>query len=520
MANNNNKKGQKQPPKATLDLKAKDITDKDSKAGASDKKAAGHPSSKIPKVGLKDSPLLQGKATGKPASTGSGIPQSGQSQRAKTAAPDKNKSSAGSASPSSKPVTAKKKSGGGFFSNLISATVGGVVALFGMSYAGDPGKIMQMAGLPIASGATNEIATLRQEIAALKQASSNNGLAALQQKIAALETRTAQPVSGAGASPANDKRLSELESRLQEFTKMAAGGGASAVASAAIVQKQIKKAGVADFKKQVLDLRKQNTIVQEEQAKLHESMAGLSEEQAKLHSNIAKMREDTAKLKNGAAKISSQIAQGPDLTMAMAPLLAKIKQFEGQISAVQNENKKAKSEGRNIALAIELSNLKRVFSRGLPFDMELARIKPHVPQGMDITLLERYAGKGLPNITQLGKRLNSQMDKIMSSEIETKTDSALSWKDQLLAKAKSAMKIRPTGDAKGDSTGAVLARIEYQLSKKNDLSAALEKARDLKPRPAEAAKGWIKTAQDKVAGDKLLQQIEDKLIGALGGTDN
>ncbi len=501
MVNNNTKKGQKQPPKATIDLKAKDVTDTDKTAGTK-------PSSRIKKI----DPDKNSASKATPSS----VPKTGNAQNT-------GKNAASNAKPAEKKAPRppkQKKSGGGFFSNLISATVGGIIALFGMSYVGGPDKLMKMTGLPLPVQHNNELNTLKQEIAALKRNSSQNELVALKQKITDLETKISQaPVPSASTGTSTEK-LAALENKLQEFSKMAQGGGAAAIASAAVVQEQIQQAGVADFKKQVLDLRKQNTTVQEEQAKLHEGMASLSEEQAKLHSDIAKMREDTAKLKNSAAKIASEVAQGPDLTAAMAPLLAKIKDFEKQVASVHTENQKAKSEGRNIALAIELSNLKRVFTRGQPFDMELTRIRSHIPNGINITLLETYATTGLPNINQLGKSLNDQMDDIMASEIDTKTDTALSWKDRLLATAKSAIKIRPSGNAKGNSTAAILARVEYQLTKKKNLQAALEEVKALSAKPANVAKGWVKSAQDKVAGDKLLQQIEDKLMGALRGSKN
>ncbi len=516
---NNNNKGKKQPPKATLDLKAKDITEKAPKTQASKTsnttpKVTISSSSGTSTVGAKN----DGRSTAQTSKSAVPSTTAKTSSAAKTspstARKDDLKAKAAAKTVAAKSPAPQKKSGGGFFSNLLSAAIGGVVALFGMSYAGGPDSLMKMTGLP--AGSNSEISILKQDIAALKQNKSGTSLAALEQKIAALESNQKQLANASNSS--NDQKIAELEASLQQLTQTAASGGKSAIASAAIVKKQIKAAGVADFKKQVLDLRKQNTAVQNEQAKLHEGMTTIAEEQAKLHSNIAKMREDTAKLKNSAAKLSSQVAQGPDLTSAMAPLIAKITQFEGQIAKVQDENKQAKSEGRNIALAIELSNLKRVLSKGQPFTMELDRIKPHIPTGLDIALLERYAPKGLPNIGQLDKSLTKQMDLIMASELQEEDTSTLSWQDKLLAKAKSAMKMRPTGYVKGDTTDAVLARIEYKLKKKGDLAGALQEATALQAKPAEAAKGWIQTAQDRLAGDKLLQQLEEKLMGGLRGS--
>ena len=116
-------------------------------------------------------------------------------------------------------------------------------------------------------------------------------------------------------------------------------------------------------------------------------------------------------------------------------------------------------------------------------------------------------------MVKLRKSFSAYSQKALASEHVGSSDSFV---DQMFANAKSMVQVRPTGPVKGETTGAVLSRMEYKLGR-NDLGGALQESKALQGSAQKAMQPWLKQAASRHGGDSALRALEDKIRNALGG---
>ena len=167
------------------------------------------------------------------------------------------------------------------------------------------------------------------------------------------------------------------------------------------------------------------------------------------------------------------------------------------------------------ALALALYNLRRAAEAGKPFASELKSLAAISPVPLDLGPLERRGDQGLPSLEQLKASFDSAANAAIDAENQPSDDS---FSAQLWASTKSFIRIRRKGEAEGDTTRAILARAEYQLDAGN-LSATLAEAEKLKGAAADAMASWLAELKARIAAETALDQVETKLLTALGGDE-
>jgi hypothetical protein len=77
------------------------------------------------------------------------------------------------------------------------------------------------------------------------------------------------------------------------------------------------------------------------------------------------------------------------------------------------------------------------------------------------------------------------------------------------------VEVRPVGEAKGESTGAIVARIEARLQQ-NDLAGAVDEAGQLPSSAKAAAAEWIAAVTQKRDADRAIKDLIAASLAALG----
>ncbi len=194
-------------------------------------------------------------------------------------------------------------------------------------------------------------------------------------------------------------------------------------------------------------------------------------------------------------------------------MVARLGELTAKIDGVLNREAGSIAEGRNIALALSLGELKRAVNKGVPYQAELARVQPHAPKSLDLGVLTQYASKGIITHTALRSAFANISSKALASEQMAKSGSFM---DQILANAKSMVQVRPTGLVEGDTTGAVLSRMEYKLDR-DDLGGALKEGSALQGSAKDVMQSWLAKARSRAEGDAVLRALEDKIRNSLAG---
>ena len=393
---------------------------------------------------------------------------------------------------------------GGFVSHLLASVFGALLGIFGLSYAGSQNMLPEALQFSGSKAAREQVATLVDKVSALERQISSGQPNSLS---ARLEKTEAMLDSRADGIPLAEK-IAKLENKLKELEKVGKTGDGGQLAGLAAVTRQLEQSSEQNVK-----LQSEFTKLREEQAGFRKDLAAIRSQQADYQTATARIEDELARLKNSTAKIVANASRPPDVSAQLNPVVTMLGDLAARVDGIIRREANLKAEGRDIALALSLGELKRALNEGMPYKDELARLAPHVPKGVDISVLKAHADKGLVTINSLQKEFPALSNKVLSVQ---NTPSSGSLVDQLFAGAKSMIQVRPTGLVKGDTTGAVLARMEYRLNR-GDLAGVLKESGSLDEKAAQIMKPWLDKARAKLAGDTILRTIEDKIRNALAG---
>ncbi|KXF79327.1 hypothetical protein ATN84_06330 [Paramesorhizobium deserti] len=191
-----------------------------------------------------------------------------------------------------------------------------------------------------------------------------------------------------------------------------------------------------------------------------------------LTDRIAALEEKVASVETQAAQAASAASQDSG---GISDIQSKLAALEAQVAD--------QSRQPAVAAAIAATALKSAIDRGGSFTAELDAYASVAPQSGDIEALRKFAGTGVPTIADLNARFDAVANGIVSTE--RNVDANAGFLDQLMASAKSLVKVRPVGEVSGDSVGAITARIGSALQA-GDLDRAIAEWETL-PENAKAA---------------------------------
>ncbi len=424
------------------------------------------------------------------------------------------KSSAGKNPPGGTPPKAPKaasSSGGGFFSHLMASIIGAVLGIFGLSYASNQNMLPQT--VQLGGGTSKQLNMLAGRVGSLEVQTSSNDVNSITNRLAHLNERLDKTQAGLGGgkqgAPTLVQKIARLETILADLETAARTGKGGKLAGLTAVTKQLKKSN-----KQTLALNGEFIKLREAQTSFREDLTSLRSAQADFRTTSAKISNEIAAIRNANAKMVADASRPPDVSAQIKPVIAMLGDLTAKIDGVLGREAGSKAEGRNIALALSLGELKRAVNEGAPYKAELARVQPHAPKSLDLAILTQYANKGIVTHTALRSEFSSVSNKALASEHTAKSGSFM---DQLMANAKSMVQVRPTGLVEGETTGAVLSRMEYKLDR-DDLSGALKESGALQGSAKDVMQSWVAKARSRVNGDMVLRALEDKIRNSLAGS--
>jgi hypothetical protein len=529
-------------PHATLDLKATEVKSAD-------------PPKPEPKPAAPDAKAAEARSDATPAVSNKADSIGGSAKASGAAAA---------------PPDGERREAGRGRSHFLASVIGGVAALAG-AWALD-----RSGTLPLASQGTAEPAAIEKRLAAIEQAARQpaqdpglsariedaiqrigklEGLAAQIEQLAAEQTRVAGEVKGLGEKaaqgPASDERLAKVEDRLATLAAAAGteGDKAGRVANLAAI---IGRIGDLESRldSQIGALRKAmpeeisnrlGTVSEASEAarataqridrevqtlrtdlvRLGQRAEELKAGDDRLAQTLEVFKADQGKLASDVAAVSGalerelkSVARGADVAAAVAPVAERITRIESNIEGVVRNEQDRKVDAERIVVSLELANLKRAVDGGKGYAEELAAVKKAAGDRIDLAVLDKHQGTGLPSLAELDREFRGVANAIIDSEAVPVEGSVL---DRLVAGARSVVRVRKTNPAADDmSAEAVVARVENALAE-GRLGDALEHAKAIPAKSAGRASGWRVKAEARHAVDKAIAEIERQLKVSLSG---
>ncbi len=246
------------------------------------------------------------------------------------------------------------------------------------------------------------------------------------------------------------------------------------------------------------EIKSQLDAIRAEREELNARLAALTERVAKSEAQLAD--------RGGAGAPSDA-----DIAPLLAPLTQRMTALERKLSALEDAQTSQKVSVAATALAVAFGNLDRAVRSGRPFAAELNAVKALGGAGEDMTALAAHAESGIEPIERLEKSLPDFIKTALDAEY-AREDGGFFGK--LWANTRSLMNIRRKGLIEGDSTEAILARMETRL-KAGDTSAAIKEAESLKGEAAVILRPWLEQAKARAAAEAALSRIEAGLLASL-----
>lgn len=509
-------------PTATIDLKAEEVR-KDNPETPADTASPAVPAA----AGTIPDPKDAGAASSAPTGGKDGKPDA--DKPAGPATPGaKDRTTAGGASfgaPNSnvrqpaepakpKPATAAAPSGrasGGLLSQLGAAIVGAVLGILGISFANNQNLLPEGFELSGGGGYREAIIALEDKISALDARASASGKDSLGAQITALTARLEKAESALGEASGERSlaaKVAALESTIGNLEAAAKTGDGGELAGLTAVTRELTRAN-----EQASKLNGEFIKMRDEQSAFRDDLAGLRSDQADFHIVTARLSDELAKLRANTAKIVADASRPPDVSAQIAPLASALDGLKADVGGLMQRESGSRAEGRNIALALSLGELKRAVNQGVPYRAELQRVAPHAPKSLDLTPLAAHADRGLVTAKTLRDQFAALSNTAQAAESTAASGSLV---DQLVANARTLVQVRPSGLVEGDTTSAILARMEYRFDR-GDLAGCLQESESLRGEARRVMQAWLERAGSRLEGDNLLTALEDRIRTSLAG---
>jgi hypothetical protein len=195
---------------------------------------------------------------------------------------------------------------------------------------------------------------------------------------------------------------------------------------------------------------------------------------------------------------------------AVDALTRRLAALEERIKAL-SANARAAVAPALAAEIVALGALRDVMTSGAPFATELAAVRALLGErAAKLNMLDRVAASGLSTTAQLARRF-AELAPLIAREPEAEGG----YLSRLVNSASRLVEVRPVGEIKGDTAGAVVARIEAQL-RHDDLPAALAEAERLPASAKATAAEWIAAARAKRDAELAIKELIAAALSTLG----
>ncbi|MGH1405341.1 MAG: COG4223 family protein [Rhodomicrobiaceae bacterium] len=417
-------------------------------------------------------------------------------------------------------LSQQKKSSGSFFKTFSAAIIGAVLALVGQQF------MPQL----VTSGEIQNSSTLASRIDGfekqLQNFSENNQAEGLKQQISSLSSK----IEAVSSDEALSGRVQQLEKTLADLSILGNSDDGqknqlAQVTAIATKLNKIEERVNADLKsiktefKQSLRreveqvskaIAEQETLSQLEGVKLKTDTLG--KKVATLDAQSSKLVTDLDQLKSTLTSVEGASISSTKLGTELAPLRSALTEIDEKIALFSKREAEALASARRSALAIAFANLKRGMDRGEGFSAELQTVKQLAGADVNLSSFEGLSETGVPNEQTLLDTFPELAIKALAKSDAKKID-GLSW-DQLVNKARTAFKYRRTGDVKGETAEAVLARVEHKF-KEGHVEDALKEAQALDGQAKQVMTPWLKQVEARLFVETEMRKLEDQLLNSL-----
>ena len=205
------------------------------------------------------------------------------------------------------------------------------------------------------------------------------------------------------------------------------------------------------------------------------------------------------------------LAKTDSVKADMAAVSTRLDAFSSKLDDINRREEAQRKNATNVLLSLELANLKRAVSSGLPYATELEEIGRIAGETVDLSSLENYKNQTVLSEAALKQSFRNITGDILSSPEGSKNGSVL---DSILSSAKNIVRVRKTGEVEGTTSEAILARMETRL-KAGDLNGVLEESKALTPSAREKAALWLQQIEARNTIDRSLQMLEERFKTSL-----
>jgi hypothetical protein len=240
--------------------------------------------------------------------------------------------------------------------------------------------------------------------------------------------------------------------------------------------------------------------------------------------SLASLQSETEKAVSLAEAAAPAAAAAPQVDLAplerriaaieaqLQPLAAAVAASKTEVSADQDNVRKAVSSSDAAALVVVAQSLLGALDRGAPFASEVTAAETLGANPDRIAALQPVAGKGVPTAAALAESFAPLAAPILTGAQSKEPQSIL---DRLERGASSLVRVRPVGAPTGDDPAAIIARIEDALGR-GDVAASVS-AWDQLPAPAKSVTGdWASSARARVEADSAAHALLADAIDRLG----
>ena len=219
---------------------------------------------------------------------------------------------------------------------------------------------------------------------------------------------------------------------------------------------------------------------------------------------MTKVQAQLAEIETVKSAIDGTSKQLGTLDKRLVPL-------ETKLAGIDNWTKEGVATRQQAVGAIALANLKSAVDTNRPFGAELATARG-ILRGIDLSGLEPYATKGVPTDVDLARSFPKVSRAIHDATQPAGEDTSVFG--TLLSHATQSVKIRPAGQAEGDTVDARLARIEARLAA-HDAVAALTEWQGLPEAGRKVSADWGAGLKARVDATTLLGTLTGDILSKL-----
>jgi len=169
-------------------------------------------------------------------------------------------------------------------------------------------------------------------------------------------------------------------------------------------------------------------------------------------------------------------------------------------------------DDRPARLSLAAEALRAAVERGAAYKAELAAVQVLGVDRTATTLLEPFAGKGVPSAGALSRELAGLTTALQDAAEPAATDAT--FLERLKANAQKLVRITPAGAPPGNDPADIIARIKFDAAH-GDIDAAVADINQLPARATSLAATWIKNAESRGAAMAASRQIAADALAAL-----